>query len=79
MPAYKLTYFNTLLFPLILSALGVVKLKERLFGVQEGQTNLTHEFSKPVNSAFGAVMSSERLLLRHMEFPFGHSLIAMAH
>ena len=63
---------------LILVAIGVLKLKERLFGLPEGETNLTHEFSKPINSAFASVMSSERLLLRNMEFPFGHSLIAMA-
>jgi ubiquinone/menaquinone biosynthesis C-methylase UbiE len=75
---HKLTYFNTLLFPLIFAALTVLKLKERLFGVDAAQTNLTHEFSPPVNRAFGVVMSSEKLLLRHIEFPFGHSLIAMA-
>lgn len=74
----KLTYFNTFLFPLILSALGVLLLKERLFGVPEGQTNLSHRFSKPVNEAFGLVMSSEKHLLRHIEFPFGHSLIGLA-
>ena len=74
----KLTYFNTFLFPLIFAALMVLKLKERLLGLDDGQTNLHHEFSKPVNKAFGVVMSSEKLLLRHMEFPFGHSLIAMA-
>ena len=74
----KVTYFNTFLFPLILAALMVLKLKERLVGVDEDTTNLTHALSKPVNSAFGMVMSSEKLLLRHIEFPFGHSLIAMA-
>ena len=74
----KLSYFNTFLFPLILPAIMVLKLKERLLGLPEGQTNLSHQFSKPVNAAFGFVMSSERLWLRHMQFPFGHSLIAMA-
>ena len=73
----KVTYFNTFLFPLIFSALMVLKLKERLFGRPEGQTNLNHEFAGPVNSMFAGIMSSERQLLRHIEFPFGHSLIAM--
>ncbi|MEM7200318.1 MAG: methyltransferase domain-containing protein [Planctomycetota bacterium] len=74
----KVTYFNTFLFPLILPALVVLKLKERLFGRPEGETNLHHGFPQPINSAFGMVMSSEKRLLRHIEFPFGHSLIALA-
>jgi SAM-dependent methyltransferase len=76
--AEKVTYFNTFLFPLILAAIGVLKLKERLFGLPEGETNLHHQFSRPINAIFAGVMCSERLLLRNMEFPFGHSLIAMA-
>ena len=74
----KLTYFNTFLFPLILPAVMVLKLKERLLGLPDGQTNLSHEFSRPVNGLFAWFMSAERWLLRHMEFPFGHSLIAIA-
>jgi SAM-dependent methyltransferase len=74
----KLTYFNTFLFPLILPAVMVLKLKEKLIGLPEGQTNLNHEFIGPVNDAFALAMSSERFWLRHMDFPFGHSLIAMA-
>lgn len=74
----KLTYFNTFLFPLILPAVMVLKLKERLLGLPDGQTNLSHEFARPINGVFAFVMSAERWLLRHMEFPFGHSLIAMA-
>lgn len=76
--AEKITYFNTFLFPLILAAIGVLKLKERLFGLPEGETNLHHRFARPVNAIFAGVMSSERLLLRNMEFPFGHSLIGVA-
>ncbi|MCC6781282.1 MAG: methyltransferase domain-containing protein [Planctomycetes bacterium] len=74
----KLTYFNTFLFPLILPAVMVLKLKERLFGLPRGQTNLSHEFAKPINGLFAWAMSAERWLLRHMDFPFGHSLIAIA-
>ena len=74
----KLTYFNTFLFPLILPAVLVLKLKEKLFGLPEGLTNLSHEFKEPVNSVFAWIMGAERWLLRHIEFPFGHSLIALA-
>lgn len=76
--AQKLSYFNTFLFPLILPAIMVLKAKERFVGLPDGQTNLSHQFAGPVNSAFGAIMRSEKFLLRHIEFPFGHSLLAMA-
>jgi len=74
----KLTYFNTFLFPLILPAVLVLKLKEMVFGLPDSQTNLSHDFKEPVNSMFAWLMGAERYLLRHMEFPFGHSLIAIA-
>lgn len=74
----KLTYFNTFLFPLILPAVLVLKLKEAVFGLPDDQTNLSHGFKEPVNSMFAWVMGAERHLLRHMDFPFGHSLVAVA-
>ncbi len=73
----KVSYFNTFLFPLILPAILVLKLKEKLLGLPDAQTNLSHQFAGPVNEAFAWIMSSERWLLRHMEFPFGHSLVAL--
>lgn len=74
----KVSYFNTLLFPLILAAVLALKAKDRLFGLPPGETNLDHEFRGPLNSLLAFLMGSERWLLRHMSFPFGHSLIAMA-
>lgn len=74
----KLSYFNSLLFPLILPAVMVLKAKERFVGLPDDQTNLSHEFSGPVNELFAWFMGSERHLLRHTEFPFGHSLIGIA-
>ena len=56
----------------------VLKAKERFVGLPEDQTNLSHEFGGPVNELFAWFMSSERHLLRHTEFPFGHSLIGIA-
>lgn len=73
----RISYFNTFLFPLILPAILVLKLKERLLGLPDGQTNLSHQFAGPVNSLFAWIMGSERFLLRHIEFPFGHSLVAL--
>lgn len=74
----KVSYFNTLLFPLIAAAVLTLKFKDRWFGLPPGETNLDHEFRGPLNSLLAWLMSSERYLLRHMNFPFGHSLIAMA-
>ena len=74
----KTSYFNTMLFPLILPAVLVLKLKEKLFGLPDGQTNLSHRFAGPVNSIFAWIMSSERWLLRNMDFPFGHSLFSVS-
>ena len=64
---YNLAHF--FLFPLILPAVLVLKLKERLFGLPEGLTNLSHEFKEPVNSVFAWIMGAERWMLRHIEFP----------
>ncbi len=74
----KASYFNAFLFPLILPAVLTVKLKEKLVGLPEEQTNLSHEFPGFVNDIFAAFMGSEKFLLRNMSFPFGHSLIAVA-
>ncbi|MGH9186050.1 MAG: class I SAM-dependent methyltransferase [Acidimicrobiales bacterium] len=71
------TYFNTLLFPMILPTVLAKKAKERFVDVGD-TTNLSHEYSPRVNTALARVMSSERRLLTKMEFPFGHSIIAMA-
>ncbi len=74
----RVSYFNTFLFPLIAAAVVTLKLKEKWFGLPPGETNLDHEFKGPLNSVLAFIMSSERHLLRHIDFPFGHSLIAMA-
>ncbi|MFQ5506181.1 MAG: class I SAM-dependent methyltransferase [Planctomycetota bacterium] len=74
----KLSYFNTLLFPLILPAVLLQKLRERLFGVRDtARTNLSIRFPGPLNSLLALVMGSERHLLRHLSFPLGHSLLGI--
>ena len=47
-------------------------------GLPEGQTNLSHTFFKPIHDVFAWFMGSEKHLIRHMEFPFGHSLVGVA-
>ncbi len=73
----KLTYFNTLLFPVILPAVLLKKLQER-FVAPGDRTNLSHAMSPTLNRALAATMSSERHLLSRWRMPFGHSIIAIA-
>ncbi|HWF53996.1 MAG TPA: class I SAM-dependent methyltransferase [Solirubrobacteraceae bacterium] len=73
----RITYFNTLLFPAILPAVLAGKLRERFVDPGD-RTNLSRELPPAVNRALAATMSSERRLLERIDFPFGHSLIAIA-
>jgi SAM-dependent methyltransferase len=73
----KLTYFNTLLFPAILPAVLLGKMRSRVLGPRD-QTNLSHQFRPVINDALGATMSAERHLLERVDMPFGHSIIAIA-
>lgn len=73
----RITYFNTLLFPAILPAVLAKKLIERVRDPGE-ETNLSHPVRPAVNRALAATMGSERHLLTRLNFPFGHSIIAIA-
>lgn len=73
----RVTYFNTLLFPAILPAVLVKKLRERLSDPGD-ETNLSHTLPPLVNRALAAIMGAERHLLARMSLPFGHSIIAIA-
>lgn len=73
----RITYFNTLLFPAILPAVLAGKLHERFVDPGD-RTNLSRQLPPAVNRALAATMSSERRLLERIDFPFGHSLIALA-
>jgi SAM-dependent methyltransferase len=74
----RLTYFNTLLFPLIFPAVLAGKVRERLFGLKDPtKTNLSWRLPRLVNELLAAIMRSERSLLRRVSFPTGHSLIGI--
>jgi hypothetical protein len=73
----QVTYFNTLLFPLILPAVLAKKAKER-FTEPDGKTNLSHQPPALLNRALAAVMGSERHLLSRVSFPLGHSIVGIA-
>lgn len=75
----KATYVNTLLFPLILPAVLLIKLKEKLVGrPDDDSTNLSLRLPGFVNRFLEFVFSSERFPLRWISFPVGHSLAVLA-
>ncbi len=73
----RISYFNTLLFPLIAPAVLAAKGLEALSPPGD-RTNLSVELPRWLNSALAAVMSSERRWLTRYDLPVGHSLIALA-
>jgi 2-polyprenyl-3-methyl-5-hydroxy-6-metoxy-1,4-benzoquinol methylase len=73
----QVTYFNTLLFPIILPAVLAKKIRERFSDPGDG-TNLSHSLPPLVNRAMAATMGAERHLLARTSLPFGHSIIAIA-
>lgn len=74
----RLTYFNLLLFPVILPIVLAGKAKEKLFGVKDpGHTNLSFRIPKPINGCLAWIMERESKLLPRVGFPCGHSLIGM--
>ena len=72
-----MTYFNTLLFPLILPAVLAKKARERMTGPDDS-TNLSTPLPGFAHRALAAVMGSERHLVSRWQLPFGHSIVAMA-
>jgi SAM-dependent methyltransferase len=73
----KVSYFNTLLFPVILPTVLAKKAHERFVDPGE-RTNLSHRLNPLVNRLLAGTMSSERHLLSRVSLPFGHSIVAIA-
>lgn len=72
------SYFNSLLLPLIVPAVLLQKLRERLGKLPAGYNNMSVPIARPINRLFAALMSSERYLLRLGNLPLGHSALALA-
>ena len=76
--AQKATYVNALLFPLILPAVLLKKVRERLLPrADDPTTNLSRTPPRAVNEVLYRVFASERVLLRRMRFPAGHSIFVL--
>ncbi len=77
----KSTYYNVLLFPLILPAILAMKAMQAIrgpLGEGEGKTNLSHHKQGPVNRILTAIFSAERGFLGRISMPFGHSIALIA-
>jgi hypothetical protein len=76
----KASYVNAWLFPAIVPAVLLLKLKQRFFkrAGAPAETNLSYRYPAPLNALLAAIFSSERFVLRHASFPLGHSLIVLA-
>lgn len=68
----KLSYFNTLLFPLI-AGIRIAKTALKIDGAEDDRLP-----SPAVNRLLGGVMGAERHALRRAALPFGVSLLAIA-
>ncbi|MCA9772456.1 MAG: class I SAM-dependent methyltransferase [Myxococcales bacterium] len=77
----KLSYINAILFPLIAPAVLALKLKQRLLPEppEQWKANISIGGSTrgPINSLLTAIFSFERHLLKHMNFPVGHSFVCV--
>jgi SAM-dependent methyltransferase len=75
----KATYVNVVLSVVIIPAVLLIKLKERVMPVPEDPTsNLTWPVPRPLNALLGWVFASERHVLSAVNAPFGHSIFAVA-
>ncbi len=76
----KASYINFFLFPLILPAVLLIKLKERLRPPPPTQntSNVSVPIAGWINKTLAAIFSFERHVLARISVPFGHSLILIA-
>ncbi len=74
------SYVNSWLFPLIVPAVLLLKLKQRFLKRPDAasETNLSYRLPRWLNAMLAGIFSSERLILRHASFPLGHSLVLLA-
>jgi SAM-dependent methyltransferase len=74
------TYVNWILFPGILAAIVLIKIKQRLRPPQPGdqRSNASIRFPRWLNGVLAWIFSAERHVAPFVRLPFGHSLVAIA-
>lgn len=78
----KGTYYNVILFPLILPVILLLKAKQALRGPlppgEIGASNLSYRYPRLVRAVLEFIFSSERHILSRISSPFGHSIALIA-
>jgi SAM-dependent methyltransferase len=76
----RASYINFFLFPLILPAVLLIKLNEKIRppSADDATTNASYAFPKWANAVCRAIFSFESRVLKRVSVPFGHSLILIA-
>lgn len=75
----KTSYYNTILFPIIVPLVLLKKLKMRLFGVPEQpRSNISYSIPRSLNRVLSSTFCSERVPMRRISYPVGHSLLCVA-
>ncbi len=67
-----ISYYNTILFPLI----ALIRIAKKLFGIRHGADDTMPRFDF-INSALRAIFSLEKWILNPMTLPFGVSIVAV--
>jgi SAM-dependent methyltransferase len=73
------SYINSILFPPILAALLLIKLKQLIVppGADDKRSNASIWFPGWLNEILAGIFASERHLASRFELPFGHSLLVV--
>ncbi|MCA8971889.1 MAG: class I SAM-dependent methyltransferase [Planctomycetes bacterium] len=76
--ARKLSYFNTVLFPVIAPIVLLGNLKQKIFGLKDPKkTNLSFTMPPFCHGILAGIMGGERHVIRKLSMPFGHSMIGV--
>ncbi|MBN2492107.1 MAG: class I SAM-dependent methyltransferase [Planctomycetes bacterium] len=79
LPPVKTSYYNTILFPLIVPVVLLKKAKTQLCGrAGPPRSNVSYALPRPLNAALAAVFRAERFPLSRLSFPLGHSLLCVS-
>lgn len=75
----KTSYYNVILLPIIVPLVLAKKLKMRLFGVPKTpRSNISYAVNPLLNSILSATFRAERIPMRVLSFPAGHSVLCVA-
>jgi hypothetical protein len=75
----RASYYNVIMFPVIVPLVLLKKLKMKLFGVPENpRSNISYAMPKLANRMLSKTFCAERHPMKRVSYPFGHSLLCLA-